>query len=113
VAVTYEDNTTDSHYQLSAGLSDISNKKFAWRFVTAFGETVPTLKVELSNAATGATLVTDTTVGPTGTWEKSIDDGSNWIAYDTDDMANEITYIRYTPSSLADDISVRALLTQN
>ncbi len=114
VTVTYEDGSTDSHYQISTTLSSISTEKFAWRFCQAFGGTVPTLKVELFNADTGSSLMTDTTVAAAnGTWEKSTDGGSNWTAYNTTDKANETTYIRYTPTSLTNDIIVRALLTQN
>ncbi len=114
VAVTYEDGSTDSHYQLSTTLSDISAERFAWRFCHMFGGTVPTLKVELFNAATDVSIFTDTTVGPTnGTWQKSTDGGSNWVGYNSTDKANETTYIRYTPNSALGSISVRAQLTQN
>ncbi len=114
VAVTYEDGFTDSHYQLSAGVSDITNERFVWRFTHPFGSTVPTLKIELFDAATGSSELTDLTVGPVnGTWTKSIDGGSSWVVYDTDDKINEITYIRYIPSAALGSITVRALLTQN
>ena len=114
VAVTYEDDSTDSHYQLSSSLSDISLEKFVWYFANAFGGTVPTLNVKLFDAeAGGGALVTDTTVGSTGTWEKSIDGGQNWILYNTDDRTNDTTYIRYTPASLTDGIRVRAVLNRN
>ena len=113
ISVLYEDNTTDSHYQPSVAQSNKTDKRFAWRFATAFGGTVPTLRIRLYDAVTGGLLVDDTTVSPTGTWEKSTDDGSNWGAYNTTDKANETTYIRYTPASLGDNIKVRALLTQN
>lgn len=113
VLVTFEDGSTDSHYQLSSTLSDISNERFAWRFARAFGSTVPTLKVELFNATTGSSLLTDTTAASAnGVWQKSTD-GTTWGAYNTTDKANETTYIRYTPTSLTDGIIVRALLTQN
>ncbi len=113
VIVTYEDGSTDSHYQMSSTNSDITNERFAWRFAYPFGGTVPTLSVELFNAETGASILTDDTATPaSGTWHKSIDGGSNWIAYDADDRANDITYIRYTPTNLTDDIIVRAVLTQ-
>lgn len=114
IVVTYEDGATDSHYQLSTTHSDISNERFAWRFCCPFGGTVPNLKIELFNATSGASLLTDTTAAAAnGTWQKSIDNGSSWIAYNTTDKANDITYIRYTPTSLTDGIPVRALLTQN
>ena len=113
ICCVYEDNTTDSHYQPSVTYSDASNKRFAWRFSTAFGGTVPTLRMRLYDAVTGGLLVDDTTVGATGTWEKSTNDGSSWGAYNTTDKGNETTYIRYTPASLGDNIKVRALLTQN
>ena len=112
VTVTYEDETTDSHYQPSAANSDIVNKRFAWRHSTAFGGTVPTLRVRLYDAVSGGSLVDDDSSTPTGTWERSTDGGSNWVAFTTADKSNETTYIRYTPASLADNIRVRALLTQ-
>ncbi len=113
VSCIYEDNTTDSHYQPSVAFSSTANKQFAWRFSTAFGGTVPTLRVQLFNAVTGGSLVDDTTASPTGTFEKSTNDGGSWSAYNTTDKTNDTTYIRYTPASLGDNIKVRALLTQN
>lgn len=114
VSITYEDNTTDSHYQPSVTNSSASSKYFAWRFSTAFGGTVPTLRVRLYDAVSGAgPLVDDVSDSPSGTWEKSTDDGATWGSYNTTDKANDITYIRYTHSGIADDIKVRALLTQN
>ena len=114
IAVTYEDGTTDSHYQLSTALSDITGEKFAWRFCQPFGGDVPNLKIEIFDADTGSSLVTDTTLAAAnGTWEKTVDGGSNWTAYNTSDKANDVTYIRYTPASLTNGIMARALLTQN
>lgn len=111
---TFEDNTTDSHYQPSVGQSSITSKIFAWRFSTAFGGTVPTLRIRLYNSETGGLLLDDTTTASaSGTFEKSTNDGGVWGSYNTTDKANETTYIRYTPTSLADNIKVRALLTQN
>ncbi len=113
LSLVYEDSTTDSHYQPSVGESSTTNKQFSWRFSTAFGGTVPTLRIRLYDAVSGGLLVDDNTASPTGTWERSTDDGGNWSAYATTDKGNETTYIRYTPASLGDDIKVRALLTQN
>lgn len=113
VSVTYEDNTTDSHYQPSVANSSTADKRFAWRFSTAFGGAVPTLYVRLYDAVSGSLLVTDDSDTPTGTWQKSTDDGATWGLYDTTDVANDITYIRYTPAALGDGVKVRALLTQN
>ena len=113
VAVVYEDLSTLSNYQPSVGLSSISDKRFAWRFSTAFGSTVPALRVRLYNAETGGLLVDDNTASPTGTFERSTDNGSNWSSWNSTDKGNENTYLRYTPSSLADNIKVRALLTLN
>ncbi len=114
LSLTYQDNTTDSHYQPSVGNSSITSKVFSWRFSTAFGGTVPTLKIQLFDAVTGGSLLNDTTTASAaGTWEKSVDGGSIWSTYNTSDKANDLTYIRYTPTSLADNIKVRALLTQN
>jgi hypothetical protein len=115
LTVVYDDAsiTTDSHYEPSAGLSSPVNKQFVWRFATAFGSTVPTLRVRLYNAITGDLLVDDyTTSTNSGIWEKSTNSGGAWNAYNTADKSNEVTYIRYTPASLGDNIKVRAVLTQ-
>lgn len=110
--LSYEDNTTDSHYAFSADKSSASSKIFAWWFKTAFGGTVPTLTVRLYNASTGGLLLTDTTAtSANGTFEKSTD-GTTWGAYNTTDRANTTTYIRYSPTSLADNINVEAYITQ-
>ena len=114
IGVVYDNLDTDSHYQPSANFSNITTKTFAWRFATAFTTTVPTLRIRLYDAVSGALYVDDTTVGSTGIWDKSTNDGSTWLgSYNTTDKANETTYIRYTPASLADNIKVRALLTLN
>ena len=114
ITAVYEDAYTDSHFQPSVKWSDASTKKFAWRLSSAFGGTVPTLRIRLYDAVSGSgPLVDDTTVANAGTWEKSTDDGATWGSYTTADKTNETTYVRYTPSSLADNIKVRALLTQN
>ena len=87
--------------------------QFVWRFATAFGGTVPTLRVRLYNAITNDLLVDAyTTSTNNGTWEKSTNSGGVWGTYDTTDKGNETTYIRYTPASLGDTIKVRAVLTQ-
>lgn len=108
----YEDNTTDSHYALAVEKSSVASKVFAWWFKTAFGGTVPTLTVRLYNAVTGGLLLEDDTLTPTlGTFEKSTD-GTAWTAYNTTDRGNDTTYIRYTPTSLADSINVEAYISQ-
>jgi hypothetical protein len=112
VAVLYQDTSTDSHYQPSVGFSSLSSKKFAWRFSTAWGGTVPTLKVNIYDAVAGGLYLTDNTATPTGTWEKSINNGVSWSSYDTLDLTNTGSYIRYTPASLGDNIKVQANLTQ-
>lgn len=110
--LSYEDNTTDSHYALSVTKSSLTSKIFGWWFKTAFGTTVPTLYVRLYDADTGGLLLEDDTVASAnGTFEKTTD-GSTWTAYNDTDRANDTTWIRYTPTSLADNIKVQAYLTQ-
>lgn len=111
VGVLYEDLDTDSHWQASISKSDVNTPRFAWRHSIAYGSAVPALRIRLYDAVTNGLLVDDTTTAPTGTWEKSTDDGSTWSAYNTTDRANEITYIRYTPASIGSGIRVRPLLT--
>ena len=114
LTVIYSDTatTTDSHYQPSVAKSDSANKRFAWRFSTAFGGTVPTLRVRIYNALTGDLLIDDYTVNSKGTWNKLTDGGNTWGSYNTSDKGNETTYISYTPASLGDNIKVRIVLTQ-
>jgi hypothetical protein len=112
LGVMYEDTSTDSHFQPSVKWSDINNKKFAWRFSSSFGTTVPTMRVRLYDAVGGGTLVDNDTTANYSNFEKTTDDGGLWGSYDSSDVTNQTTYIRYTPSSLADNIKVRALITQ-
>lgn len=109
--LSYEDNTSDSHFALSVAESSLASKQFSFWFATAFGGTVPTLYIRLYNAVTGGLLDTDDSVTQVGTWEKSTD-GVTYGAYDSTDRANDNTYIRFTPASLADGIQVRAEISQ-
>lgn len=110
VGVVYDDLNTDSRYQFSASKSSAASKQFAWRHATAFGGTVPALRVRLYDAVTGSLLVDDNTSAPTGTWERSTD-GSSFSAWTNADKSNNTTYLRYTPASIADNVQVRAVLT--
>jgi hypothetical protein len=109
--LSYEDNTSDSHFALSVAESSLASKQFSFWFATAFGGTVPKLYIRLYDAVTGGLLDTDDSVAQAGTWEKSTD-GVTYGAYNSTDRGNDTTYIRYTPASLADGIQVRAELTQ-
>jgi hypothetical protein len=111
VCVVYEDDTTLSNFQPSVGQSSTADKRFAWRFASPFGGTVPRLRVRLFDAVSGGLLADDDSVSQSGSWEKSTDGGATWGAYNTTDKTNETTYIRFTPASLADNIRVRSLLT--
>lgn len=112
VNLSYEDNTTDSHYAFSLSKSSLVSKIFAWWFKSAFGDTVPQLTVRLYDADTGGLLLEDnTTDQANGTFEKTTD-GTTWTSYNNTDRGNSDTWIRYTPSSLADDIKIQAYLTQ-
>jgi hypothetical protein len=111
--VLFNDLGNDSHYQSSADKSNKTTKKFAWRFSTGFGGTVPKLYVRLYDATSKALLLTDDTVSAGyGAWSKSTNDGSSWGSYDTTDKANETTYIGYTPTTLADSIKVIFVISQ-
>ena len=107
--VTYEGVVTDGHYLVS-DKSDPATKKFVWWFASAFGATVPTLRVRIYDAVSQSLLVDQESTSGIGTWEKSVD-GTTWTAYNTTDRANATTYIRYTPASTADDVVVKPVLT--
>lgn len=106
----YDDLGMHDNYEKSDIGTDLTNKKFGFWFKTAFGGTVPRLKVELYNAVSGASLGSDDSTTQAWTWEKSTNDGGAWGSYNTSDVANTTTYIRITPTSLADNIKVRPVL---
>lgn len=110
VACTFEDNTSITQYLPAADLSNKTTKTFAWKFRTAFGGTVPTLRIRLYNAVTDSLLDDDDSVTQTGTWQKSTD-GTSWGSYNSSDKANETTFIRFTPNSIPDNVQVRAIIT--
>ncbi|MFA6301344.1 MAG: hypothetical protein WC609_03265 [Candidatus Paceibacterota bacterium] len=113
INLSYEDNTSDSHFSLSVEKSSATSKIFAWWFDNDFGTVVPPLTVKLYDADTGGLLLTDDTVlSANGLWEKTTD-GTSWAPYDTVDRGNNTTWIRYTPSSLADNVKVEAYLQQS
>ena len=113
LGVVYNDISTDSHYQPSVANSNITTKAFAWRFATSWGSTVPTLRVRIYNAISGGLLIDDTTAASaSGTWYKSTTNGLSWGGYTTTDRSGDSTYIRYVPTVLADNITVKAVLTQ-
>ncbi len=112
LSMTYEDNTTDSHYEPSVGNSSVTNRIFAYRQGTAWGSNIPDLRIRLYNAVSGALVLDDTVlVSGYGTFEYSTDGGSNWLSWNAsaDAVSN---YIRYTATSLPDGIRIRSLLTQ-
>lgn len=112
LTLVFDDTSTDSHYQPSVGQSSTASKRFAWRHAVAFGGSVPALRIRLYDAVLGTLLLDDNTDTPTGTWERSTNGGAAWSAWTNSDKTNETTYVRYTPASLADNIRVRAILTQ-
>jgi len=112
LGVAYDDTSTDYHFQPSIKNSNVSNKIFSWRFSTAFGSTVPKMRIRLFNAVNNQLLYDDNSVTQSGTWAKSTNDGAVWGAYDSVDKANETTYIRFTPHELADNLKVLAVLTE-
>jgi hypothetical protein len=100
---------SDNHFQFSQGKSSSASKQFVFRYSTAFGTTVPTLYIRLYDGITNNLLVSDDSVTKTGTWEKTTN-GTDWDDFDTADRANETTYLRYTPVSLADNVNVLPIL---
>lgn len=113
LAAAYNDTGMSDYWYGSANVgTDLSTKKFGFYFATAYGSTVPRLRIDLTDATSGASLGTDDSTTQAWTWEKSTNDGGAWSAYNTTDRANSTTYIRVTPISLADSIKVRAVLRE-
>ncbi len=107
----YTDSSGLSNYLLS-DKSDPTAKQFVFYFATAYGGTVPTLRIRIYDGVTGSLLVDDDSATPTGIWAKATD-GTTFGAYNSTDRANDTTYIRYTPASLADDVVARPVITLN
>lgn len=111
LSLTYEDSTTDSHYTPSVNFSSISSRIFAYRQEILWSSTIPTLRIRLFNAVSGALLLDDyTNTNTFGTFQYSTD-GITWNSWSTsaDAVGN---YIRYTASSLPSGVKIKALLTQ-
>jgi hypothetical protein len=100
ITCTYQDAVNDGHFNLSFKHSSLSPATFAWRVDAPFGGTVPSLSVKISDAVTGAVLIEDTTTSSAyGTFEKTTDDGQSWGSYNSTDVSNTTTLIRYTPTA--------------
>jgi len=111
--IIYNDNGMSDHWQGSTNVgTDITNKRFGFRHAVAYGSTVPRLKCELFDAESGVSLGSDDSVTQAWTWAKSTNGGGAWGAYDSTDRANATTYVRVTPTGLADNIRVRGVLTE-
>ena len=111
--VLYQDNGMSDHWQGSTNVgTDITNKRFGFRHSVAYGSAVPRLKCQLFDAESGVSLGSDDSVTVAWTWEKSTNGGSSWGAYNSTDRANATTYVRVTPTGLADNIRVRGVLTE-
>jgi len=111
--VIYNDNGMSDHWQGSTNVgTDITNKRFGFRHAAAYGSTVPRLKCELFDAESGVSLGSDDSVTQAWAWSKSTNGGGAWGAYDSTDRANATTYVRVTPTGLADNIRVRGVLTE-
>jgi hypothetical protein len=113
VNMQYEDNSSLSNFQFSQTKSDAVTKKFSWRYTTAFGSVVPPLKIELYDAVTNGLLLTDNTAASTGGVFEISTDGISFSTWTNADKTNETTYLRYTPTSLADNINVRPIIKLN
>lgn len=112
LTLTYEDNTTDSHYEPSVSNSSVINRIFGYRQGTLWSSVIPNLRIRIYNAETGSLIIDDNIVSSGfGAFEYSINGGSSWLPWNSssDVVGN---YIRYTATSLPDGIRVRSLLTQ-
>lgn len=111
IAFVFDDTNTDEHWQFASNVgSDVANKRFGFRHAVAYGSSVPRLKVELFDAESGSSLGSDDSTTQAWTWERSTNNGGAWSAWSDSDRSNADTYIRVTPTSLADNIKVRAVL---
>jgi hypothetical protein len=112
LCLTYEDDTTDSHYEPSISKSNIGNRIFAWRQSSFWPSDIPPLKIQIQNITTNTNILEDNTNSQSsGIWEYSDDNGVSWNSWDS--TANNIgNYIRYTANSLPSSVKTRVSITQ-
>lgn len=111
ICCVYEDGSQDYHYEPSLTYSSAQNRIFAWRQALSWGSSIPNLRIRLYNISNGLLIHDDDiTNSDYGTWEYS----TNGTVWNTWDSAQDVVgnYIRYTATSLPNNITVRALLTQ-
>ena len=112
VCCIYEDSSQDSHYEPSLTYSSAQSRSFAWRQVSSWGSNIPNLRIQLFNVANGYSILDDDiTSSASGDWEYS----TNGITWNTWSSSQDVVgnYIRYTADTLPNNITVRALLTQD
>ena len=111
VCCVYEDGSQDYHYEQSLTYSSAQDRTFAWRQAQSWGSNIPNLRIRLYNIATGLLIHDDDiTSSLLGTWQYSTN-GTVWNSWDaSQDVVGN--YIRYTATTLPNNITVRALLTQ-
>jgi hypothetical protein len=114
VGVVVEELATDAHFEFSHEKTVPASRQFAFRYVQAFGSTVPALKIRLydvTDPEAPSLLVTDTTSTPTsGTWERT-SDGTTWSAWTNTDKGTDTTYLRYNLTSLAGNPIIDCVLS--
>ena len=111
VCCVYEDGSQDSHYEPSLTYSSAQNRQFAWRQIVSWNSIIPNLRLQIFNTSNGFSVLDDNiTDSDSGTWEYSTN-GVTWNSWNSsqDVVGN---YIRYTATTLPNNITVRALLTQ-
>lgn len=111
ICCVYEDGSQDYHYEPSLTYSSATNRVFAWRQAQSWGSNIPNMRIRLFNVANGLLIHDDdVTNSDYGTWEYS----TNGTVWNTWSAAQDVVgnYIRYTATSLPNNITVRALLTQ-
>lgn len=113
VGAIFLDSSMSDNWQGSSDIgTNITTKTFGFRQSVAYGTAVPRLTVQLFDAESGVSLGSDDSVTKAWTWEKTTNAGGAWGAYNTTDRANADTYVRVTPTSLADNIKVRAVIRE-
>jgi hypothetical protein len=112
IAVTFEDNGTDSHYEPSVLRSSLTGNTFAYRQSILWSSAIPNLRIRLYNTADNSLILNDTVLlSASGTWEYSSNNGATWNAWlsSADAVGN---YIRYVANTLPSNTRIRALITQ-
>jgi hypothetical protein len=110
ILITYEDSSSDEHYQPSSKNTDVSQFIFSWRQSKLWDFPIPNLRILFYNTRSNSIIQEDTIENSQlGIWEYSTNDGTSWLPWSSsaDSIGN---LIRYRCQSIPLGFNLRVIL---